>query len=92
MRVYVGQLRYIYDGETELVVATTKERMEKELIKLAEQYVEYLDEEERESLKKANTFDEWNDIGCNNEWFELLWTRWKVMSDEHILKHAMETI
>ena len=92
MKVYVGQLRYIYDGENELVVATTKERMEKELIKLAEQYVEYLDEEERESLGTGNTFEEWNEIGSNNEWFELLWTQCVVQSDEHILKHAMETI
>ena len=92
MKVYVGTFRYIYDGDYDLVVATTKERMEKELVKLAEWYVEYLDEEEIESLKKANTFDEWNDIGSNNEWFELLWTRCDVLSDDHILKHAMETI
>ena len=92
MKVYVGQLRYIYDGETELVVATTKERMEKELVRLAEQYVEYLDEEEKESLKKANTFDEWNEIGCNNEWFELLWTQCEIQSDGHILKYVMGEI
>ena len=75
-----------------MVVATTKERMEKELVKLAERYVEYLDEEERESLNNANTFDEWNEIGCNNEWFELQWERCEVKTDEHILKHAMEEI
>ena len=92
MKVYVGQLRYIYDGETELVVATTKERKEKELVRLAEQYVEYLDEEEKESLKKANTFDEWNDIGSNNEWFELLWTLCEVKSDGHVLSYVMGEI
>ena len=92
MKVYVGQLRYIYDGETELIVATTKERMEKELVKLAERYVEYLDEEERESLNNANTFDEWNDIGSNNEWFELLWTLCEVKSDGHVLSYVMGEI
>lgn len=92
MKVYVGTFRYIYDGETELVVATTQERIEQELVKMAELYVEYLDEGERRTLDKADTFNEWNDIGSNNEWFELLWTRCDVLSDEHILKHAMETI
>ena len=93
MKVYVGQFRYIYDGDTDIIVATTQERIEQELIKMAEQYVEYLDEDEIKSLQAtSNSFNEWNDIGCNNEWFELLWTRCDVHSDEHILKHAMETI
>ena len=92
MKVYVGMFRYIYDGDYELVVATTKERIEQELVKKAERYVEYLDEDERNSLDKANSFHDWNDIGCNNEWFELQWTQCEVQSDDHILKHAMETI
>ena len=92
MKVYVGTFRYIYDGDYDLVVATTKERMEQELIRLAERYVEFLDTEEINSLDKANSFDDWNDIGCNNEWFELQWVQTEVLSDEHILKHAMETI
>ena len=92
MKVYVGTFRYIYDGDYDLVVATTKERMEQELIRLAERYVEFLDAEEINSLDKANSFDDWNDSGCNNEWFELQWVQTEVLSDEHILKHAMETI
>ena len=67
MKVYVGKFRYIYDGDTDVIVATTQERIEQELIKMAEQYTEYLDEDERNSLGKANTFNEWNDIGSNNE-------------------------
>ena len=92
MKVYVGTMRLIHDGDFELVVATTQERIEQELVRMAEHYVEYLDEDERNSLDKADTFNKWNEIGCNNEWFELLWTRCEVQSDEHILKHAMETI
>ena len=93
MKVYVGKFRYIYDGDTECVVATTKERIECELVKMAEQYTEYLDEDEKNSLENiTNSFNEWNEIGCNNEWFELQWELCEVKSDEHILKHAMETI
>ena len=90
MKVYVGKFRYIYDGDTDVVVATTKERIEQELIQLAERYVEFLDWTERASLGKTNSFNDWNEIGCNNEWFEMQWVETKVLSDDHILKHAME--
>ena len=35
MKVYVGKFRYIYDGDTDVIVATTQERIEQELIKMA---------------------------------------------------------
>ena len=93
MKVYVGKFRYIYDGDTDVVVATTKERIEQELIKLAERYVEYLDEDEREEyVNNASTFDAWQELGWNNEWFDLQWSQTVVLSDDHILKHVMETI
>ena len=93
MKVYVGKFRYIYDGDTDVIVATTRERIERELIRMAEEYTEFLDEDERKSLENnPNTLNEWNDIGGNNEWFELQWVQTEVLSDEHILKHAMETI
>tara|TARA_R100000426_G_C4730846_1_gene75770 strand:- start:172 stop:453 length:282 start_codon:yes stop_codon:yes gene_type:complete len=93
MKVYVGKFRYIYDGDTDVIVATTRERIERELIRMAEEYTEFLDEDEKKSLENnPNTFNEWNDIGGNNEWFELQWVQTEVLSDEHILKHAMEVI
>lgn len=93
MKVYVGKFRYIYDGDTDIIVATTKERIELELIRMCEEYTEFLDEDEKKSLENnPDTFNEWNDIGGNNEWFELQWVQTEVLSDEHILKHAMETI
>ena len=93
MKVYVGKFRYIYDGDTDVIVATTQERIEQELVKMAEQYVEYLDEDEVKSLQTTpNSFNEWNDIGSNNEWFELQWVLVPVKSDGHVLKYAMETI
>ena len=93
MKVYVGKFRYIYDGDTDIIVATTKERIERELIRMCEEYTEFLDEDEKKSLENnPDTFNEWNDIGGNNEWFELQWVQTEVLSDEHILKHAMETI
>ena len=92
MKVYVGKFRYIYDGDTDVIVATTKERVEQELVKLAERYVEYLDDVEKETLESTNTFDAWQELGWNNEWFDLQWVQTEVRSDDHILKHAMEVI
>ena len=93
MKVYVGKFRYIYDGDTDVVVATTKERIEKELTIMAERYVAYLDEEDKNDLlNDDNSFDAWQQVGWNNEWFDLQWVQTEILSDEHILKHAMETI
>src|SRR6056300_1220998 len=50
MKVYVGKFRYVYDGETEVIVATTQSRIEQELVKRAQQYVEHFDEEDREQM------------------------------------------
>ena len=92
MKVYVGKFRYIHDGDIDLVVATTKERIESELVERAERYVEYLDESEKSDIDNNNTFDAWQQLGWDNEWFDLQWERCEVLSDEHILKHAMEMI
>ena len=92
MKIYVGKFRYIYDGDTDVIVATTKERVEQELVKMAERYVDYLDDVEKETLESTNTFDAWQELGWNNEWFDLQWVQTEVLSDEHILKHAMESI
>ena len=93
MKVYVGKFRHIYDGDTDVVVATTKERIEQELIRLAERYVEYLDEQEKSDfVNSTNTFEAWQQIGWSFEWFDLQWHQTKVLSDGHILKHVMEEL
>lgn len=93
MKVYVGTMRLIHDGDTDVVVATTVERIEQELISKAEHYAEWIDEDEKSQLVEAcNTFSTWQELGWNNEWFDLQWQVCEVHSDEHILKHAMETI
>ena len=93
MKVYVGKFRYYYDGDTDVVVATTKERIESELIKMAEQYIEYMDDEEREEfVNNTSTFDAWQEVGWNNEWFDLQWQRMEVLSDKHILTYVLGEI
>ena len=94
MKVYVGKFRYVYDGETEVIVATTQSRIEQELVKRAQEYVKWtVDEEDREQMVgNPTTFDEWRQVGWDNEWYGLDWVLCDVQSDKHILTHAMETI
>ena len=93
MKVFVGKFQYVYDGDIDIVVATTKDRIERELIKMAEQYVEVFDTEERMTMVgNPQTFDDWQQVGWDNEWFSLEWILCNVHSDGHILKYAMETI
>tara|TARA_Y100000992_G_C21042774_1_gene385753 strand:+ start:118 stop:396 length:279 start_codon:yes stop_codon:yes gene_type:complete len=92
MKVYVGRLKYIYDDDEDFVVATTQDRIEQELIAMARRYLECMDEDHGDLLESAETFDDYNNIGWRHEWYYLGWERCDVLSDEHILKYAMETI
>jgi len=92
MKVYVGRLKYLNDDDVDIVVATTLERVESELIAMSRHYIEYMDEDHSDLLKDAETFEDHNNIGWNHEWYYLAWERCDVLSDEHILKHAMEAI
>jgi hypothetical protein len=91
MKVYVGRFKYIHDDDVDIVVATTVERIERELIRMMKDYVEWVNdlgvgEEVPES------FDRLQQIGWDNEWYDVSWNCTDLLSDEHILKHAMETI
>jgi hypothetical protein len=94
MKVYVGKFRYTYDGETEVVVATTQSRIEQELIIKAQAYAEYAFDEyiRKDLVGNPTTFDEWRQLGWDNEWYSLDWVLCDIQSDKHILTHAMETI
>ncbi len=94
MKVYVGKFRYYYDGETEVTVATTQTRIEQELVEQAREYAKWAvdEEDQREMVGNPTTFDEWRQLGWDNEWYSLDWIICDIQSDEHILKHAMETI
>ena len=101
MKVYVGKFRYYYDRDTAVVVATTKERIKQELIKLA-QYTALMQSVSRDEVEvevrleemigNPTSFDEWRQVGWDNEWYSLEWEQCDILSDEHILKHVMETI
>ena len=89
MQVYVGQFRYINEGEVEVFLATTEDKI-KEL--LTQQMLVYIDWTEDFVLPPQQNYDALTQIGYNNEWFEVTYDTQTVHSDGHILKHVMETI
>jgi len=89
MQVYVGQFRYINEGEVEVFLATTEDKI-KEL--LTQQMLVYIDWTEDFVLPPQQNYDALTQIGYNNEWFEVTYDTQHVHSDGHILKHVMETI
>ena len=89
MQVYVGQFRYIHDGETEVFLATTEDKI-REL--LTQQMLVYIDWTDDFVLPPQQNYNDLAQIGYNNEWFEVTYDTQKVHSDGHILKHVMETI
>ncbi len=89
MQVYVGQFRYINEGEVEVFLAATEDKI-KEL--LTQQMLVYIDWTDDFVLPPQQNYDALTQIGYNNEWFEVTYDTQQVHSDGHILKHVMETI
>jgi len=89
MQVYVGQFRYINEGEVEIFLATTEDKI-KEL--LTQQMLVYIDWTDDFVLPPQQNYDALTHIGYNNEWFEVTYDTQTIHSDGHILKHVMETI
>ena len=89
MQVYVGQFRYINEGEVEVFLATTEDKI-KEL--LTQQMLVYIDWTDDFVLPPQQNYDDLTQIGYNNEWFEVTYDTQIIHSDGHILKHVMETI
>ena len=89
MKVYVGQFRYMHEGETEVFLATTEDKI-REL--LTQQMLVYIDWTDDFVLPPQQNYNDLTEIGYNNEWFEVTYDTQKVHSDGHILKHVMETI
>lgn len=90
MKVYTGTLRYCNDGELEIVVATTVERIERELIRMMKEYVQWVVSGDTDEV--PTDFECLQQLGWDNEWYDVSWGCTDLLSDEHILKYAMETI
>jgi len=89
MKVYTGQFRYISDNEIEVVVGTTKERVERQLVAMMIDYIEYINDD----TKAPETFDELQELGWDNEWYDVQDpTPTDLLTDKHILTYVMGEI
>ena len=90
MKVYTGTFRYCNDGDTEIAVATTVERIERELIRMMKEYVEWVNDSGTDEI--PTDFEGLQQLGWDNEWYDVGWNCTDLLSDGHILKYVMETI
>lgn len=90
MKVYTGQFRYISENEVEVIVGTTKERVEQQLVVMMENYIEWINDHD---IKVPETFDELQQLGWDNEWYDVPDpTGTDLLTDKHILTYVMGEI
>ena len=90
MKVYTGTFRHCGDADMEIVVATTVERIKRELIRLMKEYVQWINSGDTDEI--PTDFDALQQMGYDNEWYDVEWNCTDLLTDEHILKYAMEII
>lgn len=90
MKVYTGQFRYISDNETRVIVGTTPERVERELIEEMKEYIRWIDDE---PSKIPETYDELQQLGWDNEWYDVSDpSPTTLLTDKHVLTYVMGEI
>tara|TARA_R110001592_G_scaffold106933_4_gene299609 strand:+ start:2648 stop:2920 length:273 start_codon:yes stop_codon:yes gene_type:complete len=90
MKVYTGQFRYISENEVEVIVGTTIERVERQLVVMMENYIEWINDHD---AKVPETFDELQQLGWDNEWYDVQDpTPTDLLTDKHILAYVMGEI
>ncbi len=90
MKVYTGQFRYISENEVEVIVGTTIERVERQLVVMMENYIEWINDHD---TKVPETFDELQQLGWDNEWYDVQDpTPTDLLTDKHILTYVMGEI
>ena len=83
LKVFVGMFRYVEDGNIELVVSTTEQRAQQELIDKMRDYLAPLYE-----IVPKN-WDLLKQIGWDNGYYDVHIIPKAVLSEQHILKHLI---
>ena len=90
MRLFVATFRPVGSPDPDIYLATTKGKAEELLVEQMRDYLYGKSYGEYEKI--PDDYDDLVDIGWNLEYFYVDINNHKVHSDEHILKHVMETI
>ena len=90
MKVYTGQFRTIGDNDTEVVVGTTIECVEQQLVVMMTDYIEWINDHD---VKVPETFDDLQQLGWDNEWYDVQDpTPTDLLTDKHVLTYVMGEI
>lgn len=91
MKLYVATFRYYYDGDAEIYLATTIAKAQELLVKRMQDYLQDA-EWETDYTEIPSDYRALQEIGWEQEWYNTDIELHPVHTDEHILKHVMETI
>ena len=90
MKVYTGQFRTIADNDTEVVVGTTDECVERQLVVMMTDYIEWINDD---GITLPETYDELQQLGWDNEWYDVQDpTPTDLLTDKHVLTYVMGEI
>ena len=90
MKVYTGQFRTLEDNDTEVVVGTTPECVEQQMIVMMRDYIEWINDD---IIKAPETYRELQELGWELEWYDVQDpTPTELLTDKHVLTYVMGEI
>ena len=92
MKVHTAVLRWIQSHDCDFVVATTRDRLEEEVVKAIIPALRYYTDDEDE-IRECRDYGELVEWGWDTESFEIITnSQVEIKSDRHILTHIMEEL
>ena len=92
MKVHTAVVRWIQSHDCDFVVATTRDRLEEEVVKTIIPVLRYYTDDEDE-IRKCRDYGELVEWGWDTESFEVITNSYvEIKSDKHILTHIMEEL
>ena len=92
MKVHTAVVRWIQSHDCDFVVATTRDRLEEEVVKVIIPILRYYTDDEDE-IRECRDFGDLQEWGWDTESFEVITNSYvEIKSDKHILTHIMEEL
>ena len=92
MKVHTAVVRWIQSHDCDFVVATTRDRLEEEVVKAIVPVLKWYTDDEDE-IRECRDYGDLIEWGWDTESFEVITnSQVEIKSDRHILTHIMEEL
>jgi len=92
MKVHTAVVRWVQSHDCDFVVATTRDRLEEEIVKAIVPVLRYYTDGEDE-IRECRDYGDLLEWGWDTESFEVITnSNVEIKSDKHILTHIMEEL